>query len=652
MVAFPALAAIVVDGPASLAAGAAATYTLSGYDQYGDPFPLAQSTLAYTAPTTAGPAIVSYTERNVTGTKTVSVVAGALHAIVVTGPDLVRPGSTTPFALAGFDAYGNPAPLAQSSLSFTAPLVAGPAVVSYTEQGIVGAKLVTVVADALSSIAVTGPDAVLPGSVTTFALAGFDAYGNPAPLAQPSLSFTAPLVAGPAVVSYTEQGVTGTKNVTVTPGPLDRIEVTPGTLTLAAGAAHTFIAATLDAYANPVAANLTWTATCGAIDAAGHYTAPASAGTCIVTAADGSRAGNATVNVVGLPPPPVSPDYTPPSLPNPLASILVTGPDTLAAGTTATYDLAGRDASGNPVSLYRPTLTYTAPTTAGPATVSYTERGVTGTKPIQVTPGPVVSVSLQGPDTVPAGSVATFRVVGYDQYGNPIDLGFLEYAAPTDPGAGAPCYSGPVSACKAITVTAGPLSAIAVTGPDAIVAGETAAFALAGADAYGNPVPLLKERLLVRETKAGATDVTYSEAGVTGSKRVRVDPGPLSTLRIDGPTRMVAGTTATFTLSGFDAYGNPVPIADDRFEYTAPATPGPAQVCRARGAASGCLAIEVVPASPLEETTQPPGTSTGATVSPGDGGSGLGAIGVVLTVVVAGIAAGGGFLLLRAMRKP
>ncbi|HEV8361609.1 MAG TPA: PKD domain-containing protein [Candidatus Thermoplasmatota archaeon] len=73
--------------------------------------------------------------------------------------------------------------------------------------------------------------------------------------------------------------------------------------------------------------------------------------------------------------------------PGPLAAIIVTGPDHIRVGRSATFDLAGEDAEGNPVPLAETTFVFTAPGEPGTVEVSYSEGDVTGSATVEVVRG-------------------------------------------------------------------------------------------------------------------------------------------------------------------------------------------------------------------------------------------------------------------------
>lgn len=362
-----ALASIFFMGDDALRAGEQTSFIVLGGDQYGNLIILDAFFLDYTAPTTVGPATVTYSQDGVTGTKDVMVYAGPLATITLTGPASIAAGSATDYAAAGADPYGNEVSLASPVVTYHAPTTAGPAEVSTTEAGVTGTLPVEIVAAQLARIDLSGPDRFVVGTSGSFGLAGFDAFGNPVGLSQARLDYTAPQEPGSYVASYTESGVTGEKTIDVVPQGPSYIEVT-GPATLVAGETATYAATGYDVYNNEVPL----------AQPSFGYTAPTLVGAVQVCHAEQGTEGCLDVTVVH----------------DVLARITVDGPDALVVGESATYALAGYDQYGNPVALAQSTLDYTAPQTAGPATVAYAENGVAGTHAITVIPVPVASVTV------------------------------------------------------------------------------------------------------------------------------------------------------------------------------------------------------------------------------------------------------------------
>ncbi|HLE97231.1 MAG TPA: FlgD immunoglobulin-like domain containing protein, partial [Candidatus Thermoplasmatota archaeon] len=157
-----------------------------------------------------------------------TVLPGDLAEVVVSGDTTIVAGTTKAYSVSGRDAHGNDIALDPSSFEFIAPTAAGPASVRYPEpgSGLEGTLDVTVLADALASITVSGPASLEVGTTGTFALAGFDKYGNAVALAVPAKDFTAPETAGCGVlVTYTEAGITGSTSLCALAGPLASITI-------------------------------------------------------------------------------------------------------------------------------------------------------------------------------------------------------------------------------------------------------------------------------------------------------------------------------------------------------------------------------------------------------------------------------------------
>lgn len=93
---------------------------------------------------------------------------------------------------------------------------------------------------------------------------------------------------------------------------LDHVTVSPATATLAPSGTQAFTAIAYDDASAPIAgATFSWSADCGSIDGTGNYTAPASPGTCTVTAQSTvsgvTKSGTATVTITAAPTPTPTP---------------------------------------------------------------------------------------------------------------------------------------------------------------------------------------------------------------------------------------------------------------------------------------------------------------------------------------------------------
>ena len=197
----------------------------------------------------------------------------------------------------------------------------------------------------------------------------------------------------------------------------------------------------------------------------------------------------------------------------------------------------------------------------------------------------VVSPATQ---TVAAGVSQAYSAEGFDQYGN--SLGAASVTWSIDSGAEGTWTANSVIATKvgtwtvtatdtansaifgpaSLTVVAGSLASITVTGSSSVVAGNAASFTAAGADEYGNPVTIAPTWSVssgsisagsVTEKADGSYTVTATVGSVNGGATFSVTSAALSTITVSGPSTVVAGNAASFTAAGADEYGNPVTIA-------------------------------------------------------------------------------------------
>ncbi len=141
-------------------------------------------------------------------------------------------------------------------------------------------------------------------------------------------------------VEATAGGVSSSATVTVAPGALASIKVSPDAVTMAISLSQTFTASGEDAFGNVVPVSPAWSVVSGggSISTAGSFVAATVPGTYANTVRAGvdAIAGFATVSVT----------------PGPLA-VLTVAPDpaSVPAGTTQAFTAVGRDAGGNVLSV-------------------------------------------------------------------------------------------------------------------------------------------------------------------------------------------------------------------------------------------------------------------------------------------------------------
>ncbi|MDB4913635.1 MAG: hypothetical protein JWM95_1279 [Gemmatimonadetes bacterium] len=486
-----------------------------------------------------------------------------------------------------------------------------------TVGGISGRSSITVTAGPLATITVTpNPVTLALGGTQQFVAVGKDAAGNVVPFT-PTWSivaaggtidqagvFTAGGTAGTftSTVQASSNSLKGFATVTVSPGPLTSITVTPNPATLLVGAKQQFIAVGKDAGGNVTPVAITWSIVAGGgtIDAAGLFTAGPTPGTYTgtVKATSGTASGTATVIVtVG-----------------PLATITVTPSSvTLLINGVQQFTATGADAAGNPVAI-TPTwavvagggaidLTsgvFTAGTTAGTYTntVRASVGGLAGFASVVVTSGVVASITVSpNPATVGIGSTQQFIATGKDAGGNIIPISptwsVVAGGGSIDPSTGlftagltTGAYSntvraavGAVAGTATVVVTGGALASITVSpNPASVPANGAQLFVAVGKDAGGNIVPITPVWSVVNgggtinsatgAFAAGPVAATYSNTikatsgAISGLATVVVTaPASLATITVTpNPASMATGGTQQFVAVGRDGNGNIFPI--------------------------------------------------------------------------------------------
>jgi hypothetical protein len=412
----------------------------------------------FTAGTVPGtyPNTVTAAEGSITGTASVTVIAGPVATITVTpNPVTLAITGTQQYAAVGRDAGGNVVAITPtwsvvagggaitSAGLFTAGTLLGTFAntVEATSGLVSGHATVTVIAGPLASITVSPDPVTLAISGTQqYTAVGRDAGGNVVAMT-PTWSvvagggiiggtglFTAGTTPGtfPNTVEATSGLISGHATVVVTTGALASITVTPDPATLPINGTQQYTAVGRDAGGNVVAIAPTWSVVAGggAITSAGLFTAGTVPGTYTntVQATSGSIAGHATVVVTtGV-----------------LTSITVTpDPVTLAITGTQQYTAVGRDAGGNVVAI-TPTwsvvagggaITSTGLFTAGtvpgtfPNTVEATSGLVSGHATVVVTTGPLAVITVTpNPATLAITGTQQYTAVGRDAGGNVVAI--------------------------------------------------------------------------------------------------------------------------------------------------------------------------------------------------------------------------------------
>ncbi len=300
-----------------------------------------------------------------------------------------------------------------------------------------------------------------------------------------SAAYIAGTVTGSDVLQAATWGLTVSATISILPGPVSQVVVSPASAEVEVGGSQQFSASAYDAFGNEISGlTIVWgaSASAGTITQAGVLTASQTVGSGTVIATVGSVSKSAAVEVV----------------PGPLASIVVSPTSiTIQVGSMTSLVASAEDQYGNeidgasfawsttrgsitPISTNGPVAMYTSPTTPGTGVITVTSGSVTETIDVTVVVAALdrlvvtpVAVSLEG------GEEATLSVVAVDLYGNAVSAGTITWsttigtvqASPS--GASANFSAGHSAGSGTITVSAGGKNATVVVtvteGPETLV---------------------------------------------------------------------------------------------------------------------------------------------------------------------------------------
>ncbi len=386
---------------------------------------------------------------------------GVLTSIVVTrNPDTVAVAGRRNFTATGYDANGTVVGISptwsaaaggtiSTAGSFTAGTVPGTYANSIKAAvgSVSGTATVTVISGPAATLTITPATATLAIAGTQqYTVVVKDAGGNvvagtPVWSAQPGVGtisatglFSAGNTAGtfPNAIIASMAGLTGTASVTITPGALATVVVTPNPVVLAIGATQLFTATGRDINNNVVPFVPFWSvqALGGTIDSTGKFTAGTVAGiyantvrACSTLACPiGSVSGFATVTVTA----------------GALATLTVTpNPVTVGTGARMQFTAIGRDANGNIIPVLPPATWSVAPGHAGGTilsgggylappsvgvgidTVVATSGALTGSARVNIVSSPALAtISVTpNPANLATGAVQQFTATGLDANG-------------------------------------------------------------------------------------------------------------------------------------------------------------------------------------------------------------------------------------------
>ena len=500
------------------------------------PISLSGDLMVYVAGATAGIDTLQVTGSGHSGTATVNIVPGALdHVDVLPGVASIVAGTTMTFTAQAKDRFGNTISGAgftwgvsggigtiDSAGRFTASTTVGTGTVTAQSGPKTGTSIVEIAPAALEALEVTpSPITVAAGGTLLLNAAGLDRYGNevsglsvswattlgsvtPTGIGSPTAVLSGGFSAGSGTLSVASGGVSLTVAVTVTPGPANRIDVSPTPATVVAGGTLAFTGTPRDLFGNAISGlALSWSASSslGTIASTGVLTAATAVGTGTVTVTAGSAA--ATVSVTIVPAAPARIVVSPTSLSVPagststlVASLQDTNGNVISAGTLSW-------SGGLPLSSDGRIVQYSAPTTTGTDTLTVSQGGVSSTVDVTIVAGPASAVAISGSASVAAGATTTFTASLTDAYGNVVSGATVSWSASrgTITAAGvltAPTEAGSVvviasaagrQASLTVDVTAAALDHLAPSATTInLLTGGGTLLTVSGVDAYGNDV--------------------------------------------------------------------------------------------------------------------------------------------------------------------
>ena len=324
-------------GP-TITAGGSQAFTAQGFDAGGNLIGDVTSTTSFSiAPdgsctantctaTMAGPHTITATNGRAVATASLSVIAGALHHLVLSpATGTIASGGSQAYTAQGRDQYNNSLGDVTSTTTFTiAPngsctgatctaLQAGAHTVTGTNTGKTGTASLTVTAGTANHILITPSSASLTaGGSQTYTAQSFDAAGNPvANVTRDSRRSTVTpdgsclgavctaTTAGPHTVTGDDLGMTSSATLTVNPGPLDHLALTPASSSISAGGSQAYSADGRDQYDNSlgdVTSTTTFTIAPNG-SCTGAVCTATTAGAHTVTGTKAGKTGTATLNV-------------------------------------------------------------------------------------------------------------------------------------------------------------------------------------------------------------------------------------------------------------------------------------------------------------------------------------------------------------------
>jgi hypothetical protein len=369
--------------------------------------------------------------------------------------------------------------------------------------------------------------------------------------------------------------------LTVEPGPITMLHVTPDQLALKGGETAEIIVMGYDAYGKPAPMTPTWRMpdVMGSVSGNILTAQKAGSGRLIIVAESLAEVVELSIE------------------PGELASLSIEPSDAkIRSGEAQTFTVQGYDLGGNPVpaditwDVQGETASITpegvfAATRAGTMQVLVKSGDIVGQADVEILPGPAVRLELQAEvSRLAAGETLTITSTAVDAAENVIaampdwtvegGIGTMsEDGVFTAQGAGTGTIIGTLDDATYkldIEVVPGDLVSIGITPEEPVIkAGEKQQFEATGYDAYGNPIAVeVKWSLhgnigridaatgLFEAGKAGAGAVIAVFGTMAGVNSITVEPNKLAQLQLAPLHTVEAGEGVELALTAFDAYRN------------------------------------------------------------------------------------------------
>jgi hypothetical protein len=448
---------VITPDSANVVADNTKYFSAEGFDEYDNPVELMGTVWSTTTGglisinpenatvrvgTSAGTGYINATVGSIIGSAVITVLQDTLFRIEVDPSDRdVTVNTQCSFSANGFDRFDNPAVMAGTIWSTDAGMI-----ITYSDTtaefradtavktgsltarigSVVGTAQLDLLPDIIDRIEVTpGTAEARPGDAIKFSAKGYDEYGNEVQInpfwtsdigVMNDSTLEVQKKAGIGYVNATNNGKTGSAEVTVLPDGLYQIMVIPSNTKVIAGDNESFKAIGLDIHGNVFDVDPDWSTNVGTMKG-NTLTAQTNVGSGTVSATIGDITGFAYLTVI----------------PDSLETIVVTPEDVeVIAGEEHTFSASGYDKYGNDVSISpiwytdigsMTDETLTAGTTVGTGSVTATYSGLIGATDVTVIPAELDYILVVPPNViVNVGQVQKFSAVGYDKYNNQVNV--------------------------------------------------------------------------------------------------------------------------------------------------------------------------------------------------------------------------------------